>query len=227
MNLILCHPTDVSAIWLYKQLNKIGIDTTLLSVEELLMAKNWTQHITTTSDSFSITTKSGITLTDTNLNFVLNRVQMASSPIWEKAMPLEKQYVQTEMSAMMMSWLFNLQQKTKVFNSPNGYSLYGPTFCENEWKKKAIDASMEISADNDASAKHTILVVGEKTIQNQKDKELATKAIALSKKVNAPILELYLNEKNEFVCANSFPLFESYGINFVKLLAHHINWNAQ
>jgi hypothetical protein len=225
MNLILCHPNDKSAIWLYKQLNINGLNTTLLAVEEILMAKSWTQNITTTTDSFSITTKSGITLTNKNLNFVLNRVQMANAPIWEKADPKEKSYIQSEMTAMLMSWLYDLQQKTKLFNPPNNYNLYGAAFSENEWKKKAIEAEMSISTKSDSDPKHKILVVGEKTIQLQLNKNLAAKAINLSKIVNSPILEIYLNSKDEFVSANSFPAFDNYGQNFVKLITHHINWN--
>ncbi len=222
MNLIICHPTDNEAIWVHSQLKKYGVNSTLLTVEELLMAKKWTQHVNNEQDTFEIETKAGLLINNKNLNFVLNRSQYATSPIWTKAQKTEQDYVNAEMNAMFYSWLYQVALVTKLFNAPQGYGLSGVFMDSTEWARFANLAGFVISNKSTNSKK--VLVIAEKVIGQNISKALAQKCIQLSKIINAPILEIELNSQNQFITANTFANIMPYGQKFIKCLLQQINW---
>lgn len=223
MNLIICHPADNEAVWVHTQLKKIGINSTLVTVEELLMAKKWTQNINNQKDTFLIETKSGLVLTHQNLNFVLNRSQFVTSPIWSKANIAEQNYVNAEMNAMLYSWLYQVASCTKLFNIPNGYGLSGVFMVANEWARFAIQAGFEM-AETPLNTTHKVLVIAEKVIGQNISKTVAQKCIQLSKLINAPILEIELNNQKEFINANTAAHLMPYGAKFINCLIQQINW---
>lgn len=224
MNLIICHPHDSQAIWVHTQLKRYQVPSTLLTVEELLMAKKWSQSIDNEQDSFEIETSSGLKLTDKNINFVLNRALYAQSPIWQKAKMEEQNYISAEMTALIYSWLHQVTRKTKLFNPPNGYSFSGLQIEASEWAFYAQKAGFDI--DSDLKTTKKVLVIAEKVIGKIISKSLAEKCINFSKLINAPIVEIELGPNNEFVTANTQPNFSNYGKNFIERLIYQIHWKS-
>jgi hypothetical protein len=222
MKLIICHPTDVSAIWLHTQWKNMGVESCLVSVEELLMPKTWVQNISDKHCSFEITTHSGKTIKSTEIDFVVNRTQMVNALLWQKAAPQEKDYVQNEMQALLLGWLYSVQQSTKLFNPPQGYSLCGPQYSIAEWQWQAQKMGFTISENKNNT--NNYLVIGEKVIGNNINQFIAKQCIALSKQVQSPILEITMDEKNHFIQANSFPELKTYGKSAIQILTTQANW---
>lgn len=225
MNIILCHPQDKDAIWLYMELKKMKLPIELISPEQLLMADEWTQNITTESDDFYIKLKNGITIKSSDSHFLFNRTQFAMSPIWNKADKNEKNYVQAEMNALLISWLYQMQQKNTIYNPSVGYSLSGVYWTDQEWESAAYKSGFE-NVKIDSSYKipyDSLLVVGNKVISNIIGKKEVKNAISLSKIANTPILEIRISKNaKQFIGANSFPSLQQYGNKLIALIQNEM-----
>ncbi|CAL2105028.1 conserved hypothetical protein [Tenacibaculum sp. 190524A02b] len=228
MNVILSHPQDHDAIWLYLALQKQNIPIELISPEELLMAKEWKQIINEDENSFYIKTKKGVEISNKNLNFLFNRTQIPKSPIWEKAAEAEKQYVHAEMNALLMSWLYQVQESCPIYNPSIGYSLSGVFWSPEQWAKAAYVAGFKNVNSNNT---HTpigknILVIGKKVITNCINKQLVNNCIELSNLAQTPLLEITVsNDEKNFIKANTFPSLINYGDKLVAIIKHIIHEN--
>ncbi len=221
MNIILCHPQDRDAIWLHMELKQKQVPVHLLAPEQLLMADEWTQYIDTDSDSYRVKTKSGITLDNTERHFLFNRIQLAQSPIWNKAEETEKNYVQAELNAALMSLLYSMQRKSTILNPVVGYSLSGVYWSKDQWTKAAYEAGFEDVAITEESAipYHSILVVDDKVIPNNTDEEVIEQALSLSKLAQTPLLEItFSRDGKQLTGANSFPALKKYGKELVDII---------
>ncbi|MDC1162162.1 hypothetical protein OAT18_01840 [Tenacibaculum sp.] len=229
MNIIVSHPQDQEAIWLYLALKNNDIPIEIISPEELLMAEEWTQSINNEEDNFYIKTKKGVEISGNNLNFVFNRIQIASSPIWEKAEETEKQYVHAEMNALMMSWLHLLQQKCNIYNPSVGYSLSGVFWSHEQWEKAAYVAGFEsvlAVKDQQYFESKKILVFGKKVIASCHNKNLIESCLELSRYAQTPFLEISVSEdETMFIRANTQPSLREYGSKLIAIIKHIINEN--
>ncbi|SFD05223.1 hypothetical protein [Algibacter pectinivorans] len=227
MNVILSHPQDSDAIWLYLELKKSHVDIELVSPEELLMAEEWTQHINNDEDLFYIKTKKGLEITNSNLNFLFNRTQMAIAPIWDKAKEPERQYVQSEMNALMMSWLAQVSKKGRIYNPGKGYSLSGVFWSKQQWANAAFKAGFNSASSEATALIEPVLVVGTKVITNYRNKTLIEHCIKLSMLAQTPLLEIYINKQDEtqFLSANTYPELSKYGAKLIAILKHIIYEN--
>lgn len=221
MNIILCHPQDNEAIWLYTELKKNGMFIELLSPEQLLLS-DWTQEISTDSESFEIETKSGLTLFPGNINLLINRTTSVNPIAWKNSDPKEKNYVQAELNAMLMAWLFQVNQKTRVLNPTVGYSLSGVTWKPNEWIKAGFQAGFDASNYGNA-LKHgvsSLLVNGEIITSLSTKTELLNKGQVLASISQTPLLEIVTDSTGtQLLFASTFPAFTSYGPAIVQLLS--------
>jgi len=223
MNLILCHPQDKDAIWLYLELKKVNAKVHLLSPEQLLMAENWTQFLETDEDSFYIKTKSGIEIDSKEKHFVLNRTQMVHSPIWSHADADEKNYAFSELNAMFMSWIFQLQKHGVVWNPTIGYSLSGAPWSEIQWIQAAHQVGFEKARPRSSEPFDSYLVVSKKVICDISNKKNITMILELARKSNTPLLEVYVSKDGSgFLGANSFPNLQRYGKKIVSLINHEM-----
>lgn len=228
MNLILCHPQDQEAIWLYLALKKANTSVELVSPEELLMANEWKQVINDYENSFYIRTKKGLEISDRNLKFLFNRTQMPNSPIWEKAAKEEKEYVHAEMNALLMSWLNQVQENCPIYNPSIGYSLSGVFWSQDQWINAAYKAgfkNIEYQKFHNPNNKN-ILVVGSKIISNCYNRELAKKCIELSKLAQTPLLEVFISEdEKRFISSSTYPSLSKYGEKLVAIIKYLIDEN--
>lgn len=221
MNIILCHPQDRDAIWLHTELKQKQVPVHLLAPEELLMAEEWTQYIDTDSDSYRIKTQSGITIDNSERHFLFNRTQLAQSPIWNKAQETEKNYVQAELNAALMSLLYSMQRKSTVLNPAVGYSLSGVYWSKDQWTKAAYEAGFEDVAIREETIipYHSILVVDDTVIPESTDEEVIEQALSLSRIAQTPLLEINLGKDGkQLLGANSFPSLKKYGNVLIDLI---------
>ncbi|MEP3839140.1 MAG: hypothetical protein ABJM36_15965 [Algibacter sp.] len=229
MNVILSHPQDTDAIWLYLELQKNHVEIELVSPEELLMAEEWTQNINNDDDQFYIKTKKGLEITHNNLNFLFNRTQIAIAPVWDKAQETERQYVQSEMNALMMSWLAQVNNKGRIYNPGKGYSLCGVYWSRQQWANAAYKAGFSsVSSENNLNVnQESVLVIGKKVISNCCNKQLVENCVKLSLLAQTPLLEIYINkdDENQFVSANTYPALSKYGDKLIAILKHIIYEN--
>jgi len=228
MNVILCHPEDQDAIWLYLALKKQNVRVELISPEELLMAEVWKQTINEDENNFYIKTKKGVEISNKSLTFLFNRVQMPKAPIWDKAAKVEKEYIYAEMNALLMSWLYQVQQICPVYNPTNGYSLSGVFWSKEQWSKAAFKAGFQnvVNTTNEIGNTKKVLVVGKKIIANCYNNKLIDSCIKLSQAAQTPLLEVIVDENEySFFGANAFPSISQYGDKLVALIKYIINEN--
>lgn len=225
MNLILCHTDDREAIWLYTQLKKRDVEIELLSPEQLMMSEEWTQYVETESDSYTIKTKTGISIHSNEKHFLFNRTRQANAPIWHKSSETEKTYAASEMNAMVMGWLYQVQLKNILYNPPMGYSLSGAYWSKPQWTKAALSAGFEVVDSNHPEPQDKlILVVDNEVVGSKVAKKTEKRAVALSSISNTPFLQIRLRAEDEnFKDADSFPTLRTFGSPLVDLLKNKIH----
>lgn len=225
MNIILCHAQDRDAIWLYLELKKRKVAIELIAPEQLLMADKWEQSIETTSDHLTIQLKNGMTITGTEVHFIINRTQSAQSPVWSKALKVDREYVQAEMNAMLMSGLEQLSKNARMFNPTVGYSLSGVYWSTVEWCSAAQRVGMSVHNGINGTLEQTktVLIMGDKFLAPELSAESMEKCWWLAEVAQTPLLEITLSQKTEhFISANCFPSFRKYGEPLVELIKNTI-----
>jgi len=228
MNIIFCHPFDKDAIWLYLELKKSKIAVELLTPEQVLMSRHWTQALDNSSEDFSLSLHNGLTLKGGQINFFFNRTQIVDAPIWRQAAEREREYVRSEMTALLMSWLYQVQQQCLMINPPVGHSLCGAAWSNAQWTKAAFDAGFtEASAADHSQSMDTdkVLVVGGKAITKLRSRKLVQRCIDLARIAKSPLLEISVeNNGNTFIGATALPTFRNHGRKFLALIYHQLSW---
>jgi hypothetical protein len=225
MNIVFCHPSDRDAIWLYLELKKQGVAVQILAPEQLLMAREWTQSLGDRNDEFVVTTRDGTTIKSGEVRFFFNRAQFVDAPIWRRAREGDREYVRSEMTAMLMSWLHQVQQECLMINPPFDQSLCGTGWSEARWAKAAFEAGFQYVA---SAAQHQegerVLVVGDHVTPGSESKEIASRCIRLAQIARSPLLEVRVgNSGNIFVSATAMPAFQDYGKGFLSLLHPYLS----
>lgn len=228
MHLIFCHPFDRDAIWLYLELKKQRTSVQLLAPEQLLMAREWTQSLGDGNDCCVVTTKDGTNIKSEELEFFFNRVQFVDAPVWRRAAESEREYVRSEMTAMLMSWLYQVQQQCLMINPPFGQSLCGPAWYDAQWAKAAFEAGFQnVSFDKQPNSIEKMLVVGTEAISELKSEDVAARCIRLAQAAHSQLFEVFMRENgNTFVSATAMPVFRAYGKDFLSLLQKYLSGNT-
>jgi hypothetical protein len=217
MNLLLCHIFDEDSIWLYLELRKLNVDIIMLAPEQIFMAQEWTQMIETGFDDFTLTVKDGPTFRYGDISFIFNRIQFVDPPLWKLSSKKDRDYVRSELTAFLMSWLFQIGRQSLVVNPPVEHSLCGVSWPPELWAKAAYDSGFLDVEMNSSSALHnTILVAKGMCMGGVLNRELEEKCLELSRVSQSPLLEIYLGKDNDtFIGATAVPLFRNYGKPFV------------
>ena len=123
MWLVLCHCSDLAAIWAYEGLKAMGLGPLeLVSAESLTFSLRWEHRIQSTSTSLRIALADGREISGEKVSGALNRLQYVPIPHWQKASPQDQKYVEQEMTAFYASWLFSLPGAVLNPASPTGLS---------------------------------------------------------------------------------------------------------
>ena len=226
MNIIFCHPHDQDALWLYLELRRSGRPVTLLTPEQVLQSREWSQSLGDGEDGSIVVTNSGDTVRSSDVGYFVNRAQYVDAPLWRRAAEGEREYVRSEMSALMMSWLFELQQHCLMINAPVGPSLCGPSWNRAQWQHAALAAGFADarSSDEGEEGDERTLVVGSKVIASPPRRGLAARCIELARAAGSPWLEVRSRRNGrEFVTADPVPSFRHHGRKFLALFDHQVS----
>jgi len=230
MNIVLCHPFDQDAIWLCLELRKAGAEIELLAPEQVLMAREWTQELDSDSDEFVLSIPDGLSIRSGDIEFLFNRTQFVDAPVWRHADEREREYVRSEMTAMMISWLYQVQQRCLMLNPPVGYSLCGAAWTDAQWTMTAFDAGFkEVVITKDRTATDDkVLVFNDEILSGLEDKELKWRCLNLASSAQSPLLEITVrNEGNMFTGATPFPALRAYGQPFLDMVQRRLLGDRQ
>jgi len=141
MWLVLCHCSDLAAIWAYEGLKALGMGPLeLVSAESLAFSLKWEHRIRTNSASFRITLADGREIASEKVFGALNRLQFVPLPHWHRASLQDQSYVGQEMMAFYTSWLFSMPGR--VLNPATPAGLSGAMRRPLEWMRLASQAGL-------------------------------------------------------------------------------------
>ncbi|RIV23338.1 hypothetical protein DYU11_10045 [Fibrisoma montanum] len=146
MILILCHPHDVEAAWLYEQLQRAAPDQPLLiaTADELIYARSIRQTLVGDDDTFLIRLQNGRTILKDEISVVINRLYYLDPVVWKAVSDKQYQYVAQELNALFLS-LLHAVNPARLFNPPTPVSLGGRHLSSAEWQLLAVRAGLPIA----------------------------------------------------------------------------------
>ncbi|NCT81952.1 MAG: hypothetical protein GXC94_02315 [Comamonadaceae bacterium] len=146
MWLVLCDAHDAAAAWAGQQLRARGLQPLeILSADQLALSdfqehrlegrRGWTLRLRT---------EAGLQIDGAGLQGVLNRLYTVPIGHWRQAPEADQAYVQQELVAFFLSWLFALP--CPVINRPTPQGLCGAWRMESEWAWLARQAGLPVAA---------------------------------------------------------------------------------
>lgn len=132
MNVILCHPGDVSAVWLAHALRSCGVALEVASVEALVYSRRIAFRQDSAGDRGSVTLHDGRVLRPEAIGVLVNRVRYLPTAHFATAAPGERAYAESELDALLLAWLNTVPGR--VVNpphpgAPGGAALAAMTMC--------------------------------------------------------------------------------------------------
>lgn len=227
MILIICDPSDDSALQLGGRLNSQCNDTVeVVTCEEIIYSPRFTHFLSTTSTDCPV----HITRLDANnalkLSGIINRIAVPPRDHLLALTENDRDYAFQELFSALASWLSAIQ--CPVLNRPTAVSLSGPTYSPVAWNQMAVDAGIvpEIKAFEldrpEPVAKPTaarVIVFNNRIYGMGRRHELENACLRLSEKIGAILLEIRFSQNDlgdmEFGTATTFVDFAIGGEDLV------------
>ena len=145
MLLLLCHLHDVDAAWLCQRLQQTDPEMPVLivSMDELLFAREVTHTLGRGDNDFSITLQNGRRIEKNDVSVVINRLYHLDPVVWKQTDPRQYQYVTQEINALYLS-LLHTPGAARLYNPPTPVSLGGLHLTLAEWQLLAVRAGLPI-----------------------------------------------------------------------------------
>lgn len=141
MWLVLCAPTDIAAIWVYRELKARGLaPIEIITLEVLVRALSWEHRLGADGVSFRIKLANNLVITEANTRGVLNRLTYIDPQLFAVQDDADRLYATQEMTALFMSWLTAL--RCPVLNRPVAQGLSGSWRHPSEWTVLAAEAGL-------------------------------------------------------------------------------------
>ncbi|WP_020606161.1 hypothetical protein [Spirosoma spitsbergense] len=237
MLLILCHLHDVDAAWLCQRLQQADPDMPVLivSMDELLFAREVTHTLGRVGNDFSITLQNGRRIEKNDVSVVINRLYHLDPVVWKQTDPRQYQYVSQEINALYLSLLHTLEA-ARLYNPPTPVSLGGRHLVLAEWQLLAVRAGLPISPDwpppedtqfvVPAIPDVRVLVLDGQLLGSIPPGITAEACLTLARQSEANLLELHFLQQDAayvFVGATVFPTFHHYGDELIHLLINRMS----
>jgi hypothetical protein len=150
MWLVLCEPTDLSAIWAWKGLRARGMEPVELVTSHALAYNLRFEHrIGCEGSSTIMTLADGRVINSATVRGTLNRLQQVPTAHLQAANTQDKQYAEQELHALFLSWLSALPGP--LINKPTPRGLCGAWRPISEWAVLGARAGLptEYHVDSD------------------------------------------------------------------------------
>ncbi|CCH53598.1 hypothetical protein BN8_02706 [Fibrisoma limi BUZ 3] len=242
MILILCHPHDVEAAWLYERLHQAAPEQPLLiaTADELIYAQSIRQTLLGDDDTFLIRLQNGRCIRNDEISVVINRLYHLDPIVWKSVSEKQYQYVGQELNALFLSLLHSVGPD-RLFNPPSPVSLGGRHLSSAEWQLLALRVGLPIAPNwpppetlviNPPDAR--LLVLAGELLGARPPGIDADACCRLAQVSGTNLLELHFNQRSgeyaggfEFVGATVFASLPHYGDALVQhlltLTSHDIN----
>jgi hypothetical protein len=144
MWIVLADATDVVADWAFAALNNRGLTPLYrISPDDLAVGASLTHTLVNGQVSTRLRLTDGTEISDQSLRGVLNRLYGATAPHFRGSSTKDQDYVQQELYALYLSWLYGLQ--CPVINRPTAQGLSGAWRHEAEWVVLAHKAGLPVA----------------------------------------------------------------------------------
>jgi hypothetical protein len=144
MFLVLAHADDRSALRVHRLLAQRHGATAvaLVSADALAFAPLWEYRLDERGDGrgSAIELADGRRLDDRSIGVVLNRLRQVDAPQFARARPADRDYAQSELYSLVLSWLASLA--APVVNPVSTRALCGPEHSLVEWLAAFADAGL-------------------------------------------------------------------------------------
>ncbi|MBA2305566.1 MAG: hypothetical protein H0W08_23435 [Acidobacteria bacterium] len=203
--LVLCHTTDLPALWAYRGLRARGLaPIEVVSAETLSAALRWVHRVGAAGADVEIALTDGRAIRAARIRGVVNRIVSVPVTIWRGAPEADRDYVLQELTALYASWLYALP--CPVLNRPTAFGLAGAWRHESEWVRLAAWAGLPTptyrhSCDDgfdDAAGERrllpagtharTVIVAGGRAFAAHAPGDVMNGCVRLAKLSNTPLL---------------------------------------
>jgi len=143
MQLLLCSGSDLPGMWAFHALRGGALPSLeLVTIESLADCSDWEHRVGASGDRISFRLPDGRTIDDSQIEGVLNRLVFPPQELISRAVPADRDYVQQEMTALYLSWLYGLS--CPVLNRPTPQGLAGRWRHASEWALAAHRAGFDV-----------------------------------------------------------------------------------
>ncbi len=138
--LVLASPADAVAIEMATRLKQDGqaLRIEVRTPEELILAPRWEHRVESDRASNAITLHDGTAILVPSVIF--NRLPQTSWSILPHGKPVDREYANSEMSALLLSWLRSLP--CQIVNAPSSTGLNGPAMHMLAWHRLAAEVGL-------------------------------------------------------------------------------------
>jgi hypothetical protein len=127
MIVILCHPTDASALWLHGALAAAGArDNEIVTVEQLVYSRRIVHRMNAAGDAGAIHLADGRVLCPEAITGLVNRTMYVPTGHFAAAGAADRAYATSELAAFLLAWLHGVAGR--VINPPLPFALDGGSF---------------------------------------------------------------------------------------------------
>jgi hypothetical protein len=235
MWLVLTDPGDHTGAWLGEGLRKRGLEPLeVLAVDELLTDTKWVHTIGETGARFTAELPGGRLITSDDVRGVVNRISYVSPSAAAVMDPTDREYVNLEQHAFLLSWLHAIQ--APVLNPPSPRGLGGAWRHASEWFWLATQAGLACEPFRSSSADPaalwaslepwsglTAITVGTQIVDNGLPEDLKQGCVNLAHLSATPLLSVHFRSDNGrvlFAGANPRPQIEHAGDAALDALAY-------
>lgn len=152
MILVLCEPTDISALWAAFCLRERGLETEVVTTPALDYALRWEHRVGCAGARVQIELADGRCLSSDTPAGVLNRIGFVPTERLNRIAGTDRDYALMEMNALFLSWLHALPGP--VINRPTPQGLSGNWRHPSLWAALAGQAGLPVApyAQSDETA---------------------------------------------------------------------------
>ena len=214
MRLLLCEPSDVSALWAWRALRARGMQLELVTSDALAASVRWEHRLRRGPPFTRIDLVDGRRLDSRELHGVVNRL-VAPPRLPAAVTSGDRDYAAQEMWALWTSWLAGLPEP--MLGRPAPQSLCGPYLHISEWLMLAVGAGLRTPPwrgdatgfeDGPVAARPsvtTLIVVAGAVVGRPAPAPIVVGAQALAREVGGSLLGLAFDPSWTFLGATPLP----------------------